>query len=143
MFTTLMAGILVSIICFYSFVIKYKYTCMLYIDYVLKRHLGRNLVILIVYLLAAHHTLFTVCTSFSVKFLIRGLKLIFFFTYLYFMLLTQCGIIRECAWYCINYTVCHVNITYCGLALESMRITVNKVLNCILNSQGKFVYPFD
>lgn len=68
---------------------------------------------------------------------------IIFFTYLYFMLLTQCGIIRDCAWYCINYTVCHVNITYCGLALESKRITVNKVLNCILNSQGKFVYPFD
>lgn len=97
----------------------------------------------LIYTLAAHHTLFTVCTSFSVKFLIQSLILIFVFTYLYFMLLTQCGMIRECAWYCINYTVCHVNITYCGLALELMRITVNKVLNCILNSQGKFVYPFD
>lgn len=77
MLTTLMAGILVSIICFYLCVIIYKYTCMLYIDYVLKRHLGRKLVILIVYLLAAHHTLFTVCTSFSVKFLIQGLILFF------------------------------------------------------------------
>lgn len=32
----------------------------------------------LIYTLAAHHTLFTVCTSFSVKFLIQGLILIFF-----------------------------------------------------------------
>lgn len=99
----------------------------------------------LIYTLAAHHTLFTVCTSsfFLSQVPDSEFNINFFFTYLYSMLLTQCGIIRDCAWYCINYTVCHVNITYCGLALESMRITVNKVLNCILNSQGKFVYPFD
>lgn len=98
----------------------------------------------LIYTLAAHHTLFTVCTSFSVKFLIQGLILIFFYLFILYVAhaMWRYSWMRVILYklYCLSR---EYHVTYCGLALESMRITVNKVLNCILNSQGKFVYPFD
>lgn len=67
---------------------------------------------------------------FLCKFLIQGFILIFFYLFILFV----AHAMWHYSWLRVilyNYTFCHVNITYCGLALESKRITVNKVLNCI------------
>lgn len=114
MLTTLMAGILVSIICFYLCVIIYKYTLIMYWSATLAG------IWLYWKFISLQHTIhYLQCVLLSLQVPDSGFNINFLFTYLYFMLLMQCGIIRDCAWYCINYTFCHVNITYCGLALES------------------------